>query len=107
MWQQVYLPVADSLALSAIVAALPIAVMLIMIGILQKPPWAAALAGLGTALIVAIAVYGMPTALAVKLKFGWTDRAFGGKRPFGPPRMNRHSDGISLLPPGVSPIFPA
>lgn len=64
MWQQVYLPVADSLALSAIVAALPIAVMLIMIGILQKPPWAAALAGLGTALVVAIAVYGMPTALA-------------------------------------------
>jgi L-lactate transport len=65
MWQQVYLPVADNLALSALVAALPIAVMLVMIGVLRKPPWAAAIAGLGTALTIAIGVYGMPTGLAV------------------------------------------
>ena len=65
MWQQGYLPVADSLAYSALVAALPIITMLVMIGVLRKPPWAAALAGLGTALVVAIGVYGMPTALAI------------------------------------------
>jgi len=75
MWQQVYLPVADSLAYSALVAALPIVVMLVMIGILQKPPWAAAVAGLGTALVIAIGVYGMPTGLAVSsVTFG---AAFG------------------------------
>jgi len=75
MWQQVYLPVADSLALSALVAALPIVVMLVMIGVLRKPPWAAALAGLGTAFTIAIAVYGMPTGLAVNsVTFG---AAFG------------------------------
>ena len=68
MWQQGYLPVADSLAYSALAAALPIITMLVMIGVLRKPPWAAALAGLGTALVVAIGVYGMPTALAISIE---------------------------------------
>ena len=64
MWQQVYLPVANSLGLSALVAALPIFVLLILIGIMRRPPWVAALAGLATSTIVAIFVYGMPTSLA-------------------------------------------
>ena len=64
MWQQVYLPVGNNLALSALTAALPILVLLLLIGVLRRPPWAAALAGLGTSLIVAIGVYGMPTSLA-------------------------------------------
>ena len=64
MWEQVYLPVADNLALSALVAAIPIIVLLLLIGVLRKPPWVAALAGLGTSVIVAITVYGMPTSLA-------------------------------------------
>ena len=64
MWQQVYLPVADNLALSALVAAIPIIVLLLMIGVLRKPPWAAAMAGLGTSVVVAIGVYGMPASLA-------------------------------------------
>jgi L-lactate transport len=65
MWQHDYLPLADSLALSALAAALPIFVLLVMIGVLRKPAWIAALAGLGTAMIVALAVYGMPIGLAV------------------------------------------
>jgi L-lactate transport len=65
MWQQVYLPVADSLALSALTAAIPIVVMLVMIGVVRKPPWAAALGGLGASLVIAIAVYGMPAPLAM------------------------------------------
>ena len=64
MWEQVYLPVADNLALSALVAAIPIMVLLLLIGVLRKPPWVAALAGLGTSVIVATAVYGMPASLA-------------------------------------------
>ena len=46
MWQQNYMPVADSLALSTVVAAIPIFVLLLLIGILRKPAWIAALAGL-------------------------------------------------------------
>ena len=54
MWQQNYTPLADSLAVSAIVAALPIFVLLILLGIVRKPAYIAGLCGLGTALLVSI-----------------------------------------------------
>ena len=66
MWQHDYYPIADSLALSALVAAVPIVVLLIMIGVLRKPAWMSALAGLGTALVVATFAYGMPGDLALR-----------------------------------------
>ena len=39
MWQQNYTPVADSLALSALVAAIPIFALLILLGVTRKPAW--------------------------------------------------------------------
>ncbi len=60
MWQQNYTPVAGSLAASALIAGLPIFVMLLLLGILRKPAWLASLVGLTTAVIVAAGVYGMP-----------------------------------------------
>jgi L-lactate transport len=65
MWPQNYTPVGDSLALSAIVATLPIFVLLVLIGVLRKPSWLASLAGLGGAIVVAAAVYKMPSGLLV------------------------------------------
>src|SRR5687767_689069 len=61
MWQQNYTPVGDSLGLSALVAAIPIFVLLVLLGILRKPAWMAGLAGLGSAALVAAFVYDMPT----------------------------------------------
>jgi lactate permease len=69
MWEQNYLPVADSLAISALLAAIPIFVLLTLIGIMRKPSWVAALSGLVTAFIIAVAVYGMPANLAVSASF--------------------------------------
>jgi len=60
MWLQTYTPIADSLALSTLVAALPIFVLLVLLGILRKPAWIASLVGLASAALVAIFVYGMP-----------------------------------------------
>jgi len=60
MWQQNYTPVASSLPLSALVAAIPIFVLLILLGVMRKPAWMASLAGLGAAALVAAGVYGMP-----------------------------------------------
>ena len=60
MWQQNYTPVAGSLALSALVAALPIFTLLYLLGVKRKPAWVAALSGLGAAVIVALAAYHMP-----------------------------------------------
>jgi lactate permease len=65
MWQHDYEPIADSLAWSALAAALPIFVLLLLIGILRRPAWIAALAGLGTAAVIAVGVYEMPAQLAV------------------------------------------
>src|SRR5438876_7544745 len=63
MWQQNYTPIGNSLALSALIAAVPIFVLLYLIGIKRKPAWMAALAGLAATLLLAVAVYRMPGAM--------------------------------------------
>src|SRR3989442_11533674 len=65
MWQHNYEPVGGSLALSALVAAIPIVMLFLMLGVWRKPAWMSALAALGSALVVALTVYGMPAQLAV------------------------------------------
>ncbi|MBV9620320.1 MAG: L-lactate permease [Gammaproteobacteria bacterium] len=65
MWNQVYAPLSGSLPLSALCAALPIFVMLALLGLARSAAWKAALAGLGTAALVAALAYGMPLRLIV------------------------------------------
>src|SRR5712692_4802160 len=65
MWRHNYEPVAGSLGASAAVAAVPIVVLFVMLGVLRKPAWMSALSALGSALVVALAVYGMPVQLAL------------------------------------------
>jgi len=75
MWQHVYDPILRSVPLSALVAALPILVLLVLLGVMRKPAWLAAIAGLATASAVAIAVFGMPlTQWAAAITYG---AAFG------------------------------
>ena len=64
MFHQLLTPVGDSLALSFLVAILPIATVLILLGVLRRPAWQAALAGLVVGLVIAIAVWGLPTQIA-------------------------------------------
>ena len=76
MWTQVYSPVAGSLAASAFVAALPIFVLGVMLGVMRQPAWRASLAALATALVVGVGAYGMPVDLALRsaaygAAFGW------------------------------------
>ena len=63
MWTQVYAPVAGSLGWSALVAALPIFALLVALVGIRAPAWKAALIGLGTAILLANLVYGMPVGL--------------------------------------------
>jgi L-lactate permease len=63
MWPQTYTPVSENLPLSALIAALPVFVVLVLLGILRKPAWMAALSGLGIAAAVALLVYHMPFSL--------------------------------------------
>jgi lactate permease len=60
MWPQIYSPVAGSLALSALVAAIPIFVLLFLLGIKRKPAWISSLVGLAAAMLISGLVYGMP-----------------------------------------------
>jgi len=64
MWQHNYEPIAGSLGVSAAVAAIPIVVLFVMLGVLRKPAWMSALSALISALLVALIVYGMPAQLA-------------------------------------------
>jgi lactate permease len=65
MFRQVLTPIGDSLGLSFAVAALPIAVVLVMLGVLRRPAWQASLAGLISALVVAVLAWGFPVGLAL------------------------------------------
>src|SRR5271165_4477223 len=65
MFHQLLTPVAGSLPLSFLVAALPVAVVQVLLGVVRRPAWQASLAGLIAALIIAIAVWDLPVNLAI------------------------------------------
>jgi lactate permease len=65
MFNQLLTPVGGGLFPSFLVAALPIATVLVALGVLRRPAWQASLAGLAVGLIVAIAVWRFPIGLAL------------------------------------------
>ncbi len=65
MFQQLLTPVGDSLALSFMVAAIPVVVVLLMLGVFRRPAWQSSIAGLVSALIIAVTVWQMPVTLAL------------------------------------------
>jgi lactate permease len=69
MFHQLLTPVAGSLPLSFVVAALPVLTVLVLLGVLRRPAWQASLAGLVVGLIIAIAVWSLPAGLAVNSVF--------------------------------------
>jgi len=60
MWTHNYTPFSGSLTLSALVAAVPIFTLVVLLGILRKPAWIAALCGLGAGMLMSMGLYGMP-----------------------------------------------
>ncbi len=64
-WTQHYIPILDNLLASAIVAALPVVVLLGLLGWLRVKAHVAALLALLTSLLVCVLVYGMPASLAI------------------------------------------
>ena len=65
MFHQLLTPIAGSLGLSFIVAALPVITVLVLLGIARRPAWQAALAGLIVALIASVWGWQMPVHLAL------------------------------------------
>ena len=63
IWAQSYYIWGQGLLVSAIIASLPTALLLFLLGVKRKPAWFAGLWGLGATLIVALAGYHMPLAL--------------------------------------------
>jgi lactate permease len=64
MFHQLLTPVAGSLLLSFLVAALPIATVLVALGVLRRPAWQASLAGLIVGLLIAVTAWSFPAGLA-------------------------------------------
>lgn len=63
-WTQVYTPVASSVGLSALCAAIPLFILFYMLAVRQAKGHIAAIAGAVGAIVVAIAIWGMPVGLA-------------------------------------------
>jgi lactate permease len=68
-------PVGNSVALSAIFAALPLLTLFVLLGVLKMKAWLAGLISLAVALLVAIFIYAMPAGQA--LLAGTEGAAFG------------------------------
>jgi lactate permease len=64
MFHQLLTPVGNNLALSCLIAILPAFTVLLLLGVLRRPAWQAALAGLIIGLIVAVFAWQMPLGLA-------------------------------------------
>lgn len=75
MYQQILDPVAHSLAWSSLVAALPLVLLFVLLGVLRVTAWVASLISLAGAILIAILVYGMPAGGA--LLAGTEGAAFG------------------------------
>jgi lactate permease len=58
-------PVAGSLVLSALLAALPLILLFVLLGVFKVKAWLAALIGLVASILVAVVGWGMPTAMAL------------------------------------------
>ena len=75
MYQQVLDPVAHSLAWSSLVAAIPLLLLFVLLGVLRVTAWVASLISLAVAIAVAVLVYGMP--IGQTLLAGTEGAAFG------------------------------
>ncbi|MDB5458719.1 MAG: glcA [Caulobacteraceae bacterium] len=65
MFHQLLTPVGDNLLLSFLVAAVPIAVVLALLGVARRPAWQASAAGLVVALAIAVTLWKLPVGLAL------------------------------------------
>lgn len=63
-WIQTYTPVAGSLGLSALVAAVPLVVIFVCLALLKMKAHKAGLLAVGSAIAIALTVWGMPAKLA-------------------------------------------
>jgi lactate permease len=69
MFQQLLTPVGGSLTLSFLVAILPVATVLVLLGIVKRPAWQAALGGLIVGLLIASTVWALPAQIALSSAF--------------------------------------
>src|SRR5471030_252235 len=65
MFHQLLTPVAGSMPLSFIVAAVPILTVLVLLGVLRRPAWQASLGGLIVGFVIAVLVWDFPIPLAL------------------------------------------
>jgi lactate permease len=75
VYQQVLDPVAQSLAWSSLVAAIPLLLLFVLLGVLRVTAWVASLISLAVAIAIAVLVYGMP--IGQTLLAGTEGAAFG------------------------------
>ncbi|MDQ7992333.1 MAG: L-lactate permease [Propionicimonas sp.] len=61
VFQQPLAPIGGSLALSALVAAIPLALLFVLLGVFKVKAWLAALIGLAVSILIAIVGWQMPT----------------------------------------------
>lgn len=88
-WIQEYAPV-GGVVVSACVAAIPLLILFYMLAVRKAKGHIAAVAGLASALIVAVAIWGMPVSLAISSTLN------GAALRSLPHRVDRHHGSMGL-----------
>ena len=105
IWSQEYDPLGNA-ALSTICAALPVLVLLGTLGVLRVRAHHAALYGLGTSLIIATLVFGMPARMAVATAADALEEAIAGRiddrREIPAPSAPRRGERMVSVPPSMA-----
>src|SRR4051812_16764684 len=65
MFNQLVTPVGGNLPLSFLVAAIPIATVLVLLGVMRRPAWQAAAGGLAVGLLIGLFVWNAPPVMAL------------------------------------------
>lgn len=78
MFTQPLAPIAGSLALSALLAAIPLILLFVLLGVFKVKAWVAALIGLAASILVAVVGWGMPVLMTLSAT---TEGAFYGVVP--------------------------
>src|SRR2546428_4117565 len=64
-FHQVYDPVSGNIALSALIAGVPLYILFIMLAVMRLPAWLSALVAMLSAAVLAAPVWGMPVGLHI------------------------------------------
>ncbi len=120
IWNQTYLLFGHGLAVSCLIASIPVLTLVLLLGVFRKPAWMASPIGLLATLLVAVLAYHMPLRLTISAAANgaafavfpilwiifWAISLFRVCRPYSSPLPSRAFSRVPQASAHLSPLRP-